>query len=123
MASRPAAEPRIRLLTIFMLTSKLLCREGSGRWAIAPKVRSLNPLKPALSFRAFGHSRMTRGTKANHLTGRPRDAPLRRNTTLPNRLAQATKELHRSSFDCLFSGTCCTNNTQHYQLSEPKPLI
>src|ERR1700709_2762618 len=30
MARRPAAEPRIRLLTIFMLTSKLLCREGSG---------------------------------------------------------------------------------------------
>src|SRR3981081_4848112 len=30
MASKPAAEPRIRLLTIFMLTSKLLCREGSG---------------------------------------------------------------------------------------------
>src|ERR1700723_215060 len=30
MASKPAAEPRIRLLTIFMLTSKLRCREGSG---------------------------------------------------------------------------------------------
>src|ERR1700686_2413411 len=30
MARIPAAEPRIRLLTIFMLTPKLLCREGSG---------------------------------------------------------------------------------------------
>src|SRR6267154_113339 len=30
MATKPAAEPRITLLTIFMLTSKLLCREGSG---------------------------------------------------------------------------------------------
>src|SRR5713101_7322613 len=65
MAKRPAAEPRIRLLTIFMLTSKLLCREGSrsaGRKT--PQVGSLNPLKPA-SFRVLGHTRMTRGTKAN----------------------------------------------------------
>src|SRR6201996_5464409 len=59
MAIRPAAEPSIRLLTIFMITSKLLCREGSGSAGCKhPKVGSLNPLKPALSLRAFGHTRM-----------------------------------------------------------------
>src|ERR1700712_515390 len=59
MATRAAAEPRIRLLTIFMLTSKLLCREGSGSAGCKhPKVGSLNPLKPALSLRAFGHTRI-----------------------------------------------------------------
>src|SRR6202165_57418 len=46
MAIRPAAEPRIRLLTIFMLTSKLLCREGSGSAGCNPlEVGSLNPMK------------------------------------------------------------------------------
>src|SRR5258708_15491305 len=59
VAISPAAEPRIRLLTIFMLTSKLLCREGSGSAGCKhPKVGSLNPLKPALSLRAFGHTRI-----------------------------------------------------------------
>jgi hypothetical protein len=48
-------------------------------------------MKPALSFRAFGHSRMTRGTKANHLTGRPRDAPLRRNITITEGLCTSNK--------------------------------
>src|SRR5712691_4621376 len=34
---------------------------------------------------------MTRGTKANHLTGRPRDAPLRRVTTLTEHLCTGNK--------------------------------
>src|SRR6266404_9720638 len=72
-AIRPAAEPRIRLLTIFMLTSKLLCREGSGiRWVKYPKVGSLHPLKPAWPLRAFGLSRKNaRDLSEPPRTGRP----------------------------------------------------
>src|SRR3978361_1243842 len=50
MAMRPAAEPRIRLLTIFMLTSKLLCRVGSGSAGCEhPKVGSFGPFKKTAS--------------------------------------------------------------------------
>src|SRR5882757_7451946 len=46
MAIRPAAEPRIRLLTIFILASKLRCREGFRiRWVKHPKAGSLTPSK------------------------------------------------------------------------------
>src|SRR3954452_4122571 len=70
MARRPAAEPSIRLLTIFMLTSSLSGR-SRFHWVRTPKgFGSLVPLKTAQSFRVFEHTRLTRGTKANHLTGR-----------------------------------------------------
>src|SRR2546423_902408 len=69
MARRPAAEPSIRLLTIFMLTSscgKVPAPPGAN----TQRFWSPDPLKTAQSFRVFGHTRVTRGTKANHLTGR-----------------------------------------------------
>src|SRR4030081_3572506 len=76
MARRPAAEPRIRLLTIFMLTSKLLCREGSGSAGCKhPKVGSLNPLKPALSLRAFGHTRINARDLSEPPNGTPSGCP------------------------------------------------
>src|SRR6266852_8696976 len=55
MATRPAAEPRIRLLTIFMLTSKLL--QGSDppgrhpRFVSPPKNRLTNAPHSAPSLR------------------------------------------------------------------------
>src|SRR4030088_1053414 len=46
MAIRPAAEPRIRLLTIFILASTLRCREGFRiRWETHHKAGSLTPSK------------------------------------------------------------------------------
>src|SRR3954465_4421612 len=44
MAIQPAAEPRTRLFTIFMLTSKLLCREGPDPLGV--NTRRLVPLVP-----------------------------------------------------------------------------
>src|SRR5713101_5593923 len=84
MASRPAAEPRIRLLTIFMLTSKLLCREGSGS-AGCSTLRlvplSLKHRLAASRFRTLP-PRNARDLSEPPKTGRPRDAPLRRNITI-----------------------------------------
>src|SRR3981189_3884678 len=63
MATKPAAEPRIRLLIIFMLTSKLQCREGPGSAGrLRPLVGPPSPSKPAQSFRIFGPPASTRGT-------------------------------------------------------------
>src|ERR1700712_4226409 len=62
MARRPAAEPRIRLLTIFMLTSKLLCREGPDPPGEYPLVGSLIPKKPLSLFASSDTPASTRGT-------------------------------------------------------------
>jgi len=60
MARRPAAEPRIRLLTIFMLNLQV----ALGGIAV-PRTPSF--IKTAQPLRAFGHTRMNARTKANHL--------------------------------------------------------
>src|SRR5271169_7104841 len=64
MATRPAAEPRIRLLTIFMLTSKLLCREGSGSAGCETPLGlvPLIPWNPLCPFAPSDTPASTRGT-------------------------------------------------------------
>src|ERR1044071_2269177 len=74
-ATRPAAEPRRRLFTIFIVTSKFLLIVGGFRSSDAEtpwKVPFSSPRNhPALVSHQLGGTLRTR-------TGRPGDAPLRR---------------------------------------------
>src|SRR5258707_2295605 len=61
MARRPAAEPRIRLLTIFILASKLRLGKVPDPLGETPQGWApLLPHKTAQSFRAFVPTRSTR---------------------------------------------------------------
>src|SRR6202040_2037379 len=73
MASRPAAEPRKRLLTIFMLTSKLCFVQKPVQSGID------NPRNYVEDQRIL---MVLVDLSEPPRTGRPRDAPLRRNITI-----------------------------------------
>src|SRR4051794_18286559 len=77
-ATRPAAEPRRRLFTIFIVTSKFAYR---GR---VPLVGCRNTLEGPLQFPAKPPGSYSHPCDANFgtWTGRPGDAPLRRTCTL-----------------------------------------
>src|SRR4030081_3463739 len=63
MASRPAAEPRIRLLTIFMLNLQVvLWGRFRIRWVNTLQLVPLLPEKPLSLFASSGHPASTRGT-------------------------------------------------------------
>src|SRR6266404_4602357 len=82
MASRPAAEPRIRLLTIFMLTSKLCFVQKPVQSGIDCPRNDVEDQRILVA--QVDLSEPPR-------TGRPRDAPLRRNITITDGLCTRNK--------------------------------
>src|SRR6266403_4589972 len=73
MARRPAAEPRIRLLTIFMLTSKLCFVQKPVQSGIDCPRNDVEDQRILVAPVDLSEPPKT---------GRPRDAPLRRNITI-----------------------------------------
>src|SRR5881392_4161833 len=73
MASRPAAEPRIRLLTIFMLTSKLCSVQKPVQSGMEYPRNDVEDQRILVA---------TVDLSEPPRTGRPRDATLRRNVTI-----------------------------------------
>src|SRR5207253_6757501 len=79
MARRPAAEPRTRLLIVFMLNLQVALKGRFRiRWVRHPKVGSLVPSSPLSRFAPSDTPAEREGLKRTTYTGRPRDAPLRR---------------------------------------------
>src|ERR671927_155397 len=76
-ATRPAAEPRRRLFTIFIVTSKFAFREGSAR-------RVFDTLEGPLKFPAKPPGSLSLAFRSDPLnrTGRLGDAPLHRVSNL-----------------------------------------
>src|SRR4051812_3703056 len=72
-ATRPAAEPRRRLFTIFIVTSKFVVGRVPSRWA--PKRPGRSPKLPA---KPPGSSFLALRSDPLHRTGRLGDAPLHR---------------------------------------------
>ena len=100
MATRPAAEPRIRLLTIFMLTSKLL--PGT-------KGRTKLMKAPSKLLRKSTAPRSEVDLSEPPKTGRPRDAPLRRRTIRDEQFGTGNKRQRASGYYSLFCGRLLQN--------------
>jgi hypothetical protein len=78
MAIRPAAEPRIRLLIIVMLNLQVV-QKGRFRICQTRTPEDLVPQVPKLTaqiLRAFGNTRITRGTQANYFNGTTEGFPI-----------------------------------------------
>src|SRR5689334_9520952 len=99
MASTLAAEPRTRLLIIFMLNLQVaLIREGFRiRWVRHPGVGSLVPsTRRLVASRLRTHPLNARDLSERPKTGRLRDAPLRRTTTITERPCTRNKGTARN---------------------------
>src|SRR5215470_323641 len=93
MARRPAAEPRIRLLTIFMLNLQVALK---GRFRIrwvndTLRLVPLSPIHRLAASRSRTHPLNARDLSEPPKTGRPRDAPLRRTITITDALCTRNK--------------------------------
>ena len=110
-ATRPAAEPRRRLFTIFIVTSKFAYR---GR---DPLVRCRNTLEGPLQFPAkppcplFLITAMRTSGPGRCDLGMPPSVAL---ATLMMRSAHTTKKPASHRVRRCFSAVCCTNNTRNW---------
>src|SRR5215204_834859 len=114
----PAAEPRRRLFTIFIVTSKVLM--GGFRLARVPRhPRFPDPLEPpGTPFRTLTSRPTWRSGKA----GRG-DLGMPPSVALPPLAKGGPHAMKKRSFRprlCLFSDDCCTKNTQ---IEGPKSLL
>src|SRR6476659_10967224 len=102
MATRPAAEPRIRLLTIFMLTSKLSFVQKGVQSDLGSPRKNVEDQRILVA--QVDLSEPPR-------TGRPRDAPLRRNITITDGFYTRNKGTAQNARVRAVLDGCCTNNT------------